>query len=157
MTYSTVPIFYSNIKQVGWQSVETSQMYCGGSIYSEDVVITAAHCCVGILVDNPLWEIDTDIVAGELSVLETSGYEQSSSIKNYTIHPEYNKTTIQNDVCILYLETPFDLTGKMAKSIELAKEDPQVGTTCDISGWGTLQVSVTGYIYEYQIQIDFEP
>ena len=133
-------ILDSNIKQVGWQDVLTEQMYCGGSIYSEGVVITAAHCCDGILVNDELWELSTEIIAGELSVLETSGYEQSSSIKNYTIHPEYNKTTVQNDVCILYLETPFDLTGKMAKSIELAKEDPQVGTTCDISGWGTLEV-----------------
>ena len=138
---------YSIFKQVGWQNIDTSQIQCGGSIYNESVIITAAHCCDGIIGNDPIfWDIDYQIVAGELSIEEHSGYEQISKIESYVIHPGYDKTTIQNDVCLLYLKTPFDLSGTMAKPIELTEEDPQDGTTCDISGWGTLKVSATLYI-----------
>ena len=119
-------------------------MRCGGSIYSEGVIITAAHCCVGILENNIFWDFDNQIIAGELSIQQTSEYEQISTIDSFIIHPEYNKSNFQNDVCLLYLKDPFDLTGDMAKSIDLAKKDPQVGTTCDISGWGALEVLQIG-------------
>ena len=89
----------SIFKQVGWQNIHTTQIQCGGSIYNESIIITAAHCCDGLLEHDIFWEFNYQIVAGELSIKEYSGYEQISKIESYVIHPGYDSITVQNDVC----------------------------------------------------------
>ena len=39
--------------QVSWYSKDDQMNFCGGSIYSENVIITAAHCCQGIFESDP--------------------------------------------------------------------------------------------------------
>ena len=46
-----------------------------------------------------------------------------------------------NDICLVYLETKFDLRGNDVNSTKAAIHDPEPGTMCDISGWGLLEVS----------------
>ena len=63
------------------------QNICGGSIYSETVIVTAAHCCK-IFEDtgyNTTW---FEIIAGELIFSQNSGLEQRSKIYTYLIHPD---------------------------------------------------------------------
>ena len=85
---------------------------------------------------------ETVVVAGDLSLKNHSGFEQKSDISKYIIHPEYDSdNSFANDICLLYMDTPFNLTGKNVKNIELATVDPKPGTPCDISGWGLLNVS----------------
>ena len=131
---------YINLKlQITWLHKVYKRNICGGSIYSENVIITAAHCCDAIF---SKWdENDFVIVAGEYSLSEESGKEQTSKVKAHRIHPEYDSKQIKNDICLLYLEIPFDLSGGNVTSVELATEDPEIETICDISGWGTLDVS----------------
>ena len=119
-----------------------SQNVCGGSIYSETLIVTAAHCCK--IFEDQVDERYFEVIAGELNLSEDSGLEQRSKIKNYLIHPEYTSVpTATNDICLLYLEDEFDLSGDNVKSIPLADKDPEVGTDCYISGWGLLQVGKT--------------
>ena len=119
---------------------------CGGSIYSENVVITAAHCCDNFHCDDPS-TLTPDIVAGDVKISdETMNNEiiirQQSRIKAFRIHPGWKQDSqiIQNDICLLYLETPLDLTGKYVRLVELATEDPLPETNCTISGWGAIKV-----------------
>ena len=55
------------------------QIFCGGSIYDEITIITAAHCCHGVnhkmAIHGITWN-DVKIVAGELNILQISGFEQ---------------------------------------------------------------------------------
>ena len=55
------------------------QIFCGGSIYDETTIITAAHCCHGVnhkmAIHGITWN-DVKIVAGELNILQISGFEQ---------------------------------------------------------------------------------
>ena len=88
-----------------------------------------------------LYYIFSTLVAGEYSLSEESGTEQTSKVKTHRIHPEYDSKQIKNDICLLYLEIPFDLSGQNVTSVELATEDPETETLCHISGWGTLDVS----------------
>ena len=105
---------------------------CEGSIYSETVVITAAGCCERVLRNNTA---NFEIVAGELRPTITTDFGQRLKFKNHLIHPNYTGISETNDICLIYLEDGFDLSGGNVSSIPLANKDPESGTDCTISGW----------------------
>ena len=107
--------------------------YCGGSIYSETVVVMAARCCKYIEGHGNF--TDVEIIAGELSPSNATEFGQRSKIKTHLIHPNYTRLPDTNDICLLYLEDAFDLSGPNVKSIPLATKDPEPNTDCNISGW----------------------
>ena len=121
---------------------------CGGSIFTETTIITAAHCCDAIgkpeftNQDNEIidWS-DTKIVAGELELLFDSGLEQVRKIKSHIMHPDYDTDTLQNDICLLTLDSPLELNENVNR-IFLDVKDPVVDTTCQVSGWGDRGVSI---------------
>ena len=133
--------------KVSWYSKDDQMNFCGGSIYSENVIITAAHCCQGIFESDPPAALeDFYIIGGELDLSKDSGTEQRRNIKAYKYHPDYATLPnggCENDVCLLYLDTPFDLTQPDISTITIAQEDPAQSTECLISGWGTTYVSRT--------------
>ena len=117
----------------------TVMIKCGGCIYSENVIITAAHCCAGRKITN---EKD-EIIAGELYLQKVSDDFQNSKIKEFVIHPDYNEISLENDICLLYLENPLILSANTSvDSIDLADEDNTLPTECTISGWGTERVFI---------------
>ena len=119
--------------------------FCGGSIYTETTIITAAHCCEGIGTfsndhnETVGWE-DTKIVAGELDVLYPSGFEQIRKIKSHIMHPDYNSTTYHNDICLLTLDSPLEFDENVDR-VFLDAKAPVVDATCQVSGWGDQEVS----------------
>ena len=125
---------------------QSEYSFCGGSIYSETVVVTNVQCCFTLeRVSN------VTIVAGELSQTNSSEFGQRSKVESYLIHPNYtinpetNRTLCNEcDICLLFLEDGFDLSGDNVKSIPLATEDPDLNTNCSISGWGN---DVGYYLY----------
>ena len=132
---------------------------CGGSIYSEDVIITAAHCCDHF---RSWYLTDFEIIGGELDLSKESGTEQKHSIKGYKKHPGYvhlesrgKFIRLESDVCLLYLDTPFDLTQPDISTIAIAHEDPSQSTECLISGWGKTIVSICRLHNNFQIVFKF--
>ena len=137
-------------------------VFCGGSIYNERTIITAAHCCDAVGPNNDIdWE-DTKIVAGELHLLEESGFEQVRKIKSHIKHPDYNPSTLKNDICLLTLDSPLDLNENV-KRIYLDVKDPVVDATCQVSGWGDQNVSIQlhnfteGFRQHYSVQVRKPP
>ena len=122
-----------------------SQHICGGSIFNNDTVLTAAHCCKAVS-DYGSIASDVKVVAG-LNKLRNEfesnqKYKEETFVKEMTIHPNYTgmNDNFQNDICILHLEDQFNL-GSMIAKIPLWKNDSQLeGTKCIISGWGTTRV-----------------
>ena len=112
--------------------------YCGGTIYSETVIITAAHCCY-LMIDATFFQYE--VIAGDLIRSDNSGLEQRSKIKDILIHPDYYHGK-EYDICLLYLETELDFSGNDVKYIEAAIDDPEPGTMCDISGWGEVSIGM---------------
>ena len=108
------------------------QTTCGGSIYSSNVIITAAHCCA--LFGQDAEYNFHEITAGELSPTLNFG-GQRSGIKSHLTHPDYNAQTFENDVCLLYLESDFDFNDKNVAAIPLNKQSlPNSGKSCVVSG-----------------------
>ena len=114
------------------------QIFCGGSIYNENTIITAAHCCDGMnhfMAQHGITWKDVRIIAGELNILQISGFEQSRKVQSYVIHPSYNSGSFQHDICLLTLDSPLRFN-PFVNRIPLDTQGPVPGTKCQVSGWG---------------------
>ena len=116
-----------------------SQHICGGSIYTDNMVLTAAHCCRAVS-DYGSIASDVKVVAGLIRLNNEIGsnrkYREETYVKEMIIHPNYTgmNDNFQNDICILHLEDQFNLESMIAK-IPLWKNDSKLeGTKCTISG-----------------------
>ena len=71
----------------------------------------------------------------------------------HILHPKYSPGTTNNDVCLLRLSEPLNMTNpKSVKAIALNRRDDfESGEMFTVTGWGTLQVSVD--LNQYLIQM----
>ena len=67
---------------------------CGGTIYSETLIVTSGKCCH--FIHGDLFKTSYEVTAGDLIRSSDkdwnwidSGLEQRSNIKDYLIHPDY--------------------------------------------------------------------
>ncbi|MFM8856082.1 MAG: trypsin-like serine protease [Actinomycetota bacterium] len=109
--------------------------FCGGSIINHLWIVTAAHC-----VDDPTTWPYLRIAAG---VTTKNGIASNSLIDvvDVLVHEQWNSETSENDVALLELASPLDLSGTSKRAIDLPTSVggswPSSGTNAFISGWGT--------------------
>lgn len=65
----------------------TDSVYCGGSMINENTIITAAHCCQ---------KMQNDYI-----YIENVWSQETYNVKDRIIHPLYNVSSFDNDICIL--------------------------------------------------------
>jgi secreted trypsin-like serine protease len=102
--------------------------FCGGSLISSTLVLTAAHCVVDRQANR------LDVLAGTHTLAQNgSGTRVHVSAKH--VHPGYNPRTSGNDIAVLQLATsvPYD-TIPIVQAGQGALWDP--GTVATVTGWG---------------------
>ncbi|NWH63789.1 OVCH2 protein, partial [Geococcyx californianus] len=117
-----------------WQvSVQISDEHiCGGAILAKEWVVTAAHCFNSKELYRDLWMVVTG-----LHDLTEKEYRQKRSVKQYIVHPSFNKTTMDSDIALLQLAEPLEFNHYVRPVCLPAKEEVvQPSRVCVVTGWG---------------------
>ncbi|KAF3838590.1 hypothetical protein F7725_010358 [Dissostichus mawsoni] len=127
--------------EIPWQValVERSgDLFCGGSILSNQWVITAAHCLMEA-------EHSFFIRVGEHNINIKEGTEHDYDVLEQHMHPRYNGTLslYNHDIALLYLKNPISFSttvrpiciGPTAFTEALVKGS----TPATVSGWGRMR------------------
>jgi hypothetical protein len=134
----------ADIADFPWQVFyESGNYFCGGSIISENWVVTAAHCTKN---DN-----GTSIPASQMSVKvgATNPYNSSSgktyNVSSVIVHSGYNNQTHENDIALLKIAGPIDYYNarpiKLISANDVAAGFTDPGVLSWVTGWGLTKVS----------------
>jgi hypothetical protein len=108
--------------------------YCGGTLISANVVLTAAHCVTDEISGQPEAAEDFQVTTGAVDLSDQT-HAQISDVSHVIVDPDYNPDGWRGDAALLILKKPSTApTIRIAQSGETVPYSP--GRDALIAGWG---------------------
>ncbi|XP_061453975.1 cationic trypsin-3-like isoform X2 [Rhineura floridana] len=106
-------------------------------------------CQENCIKDHHWFRRNLAIHLGEHDLRKQDDGEQNTKAVQLIRHPEFEPTSLKNDIMLLQLDPPAIL-GDTAKTIPLTKDCAPTGTKCVVSGWGATTFPTVNYAYVLQ-------
>ena len=126
--------------------------YCGGALLELDVVVTAAHCTEG------LGPSDIRVEAGSIEIGGDDA--QRRGVSRLLAHEDYDDTTLENDIALVFLDEPLDasdLVAPVALSDPAAEDErTEGGDPAFVTGFGVTDedaVNTSDILLEAEIEV----
>lgn len=109
--------------------LSTNASVCSGVILDRSTILTAAHCL------SELQRVDDIYIVYGSTDKKQFPAQTRLKVKSFIIHPQYDNTTLANDVAIIKLQNYIEFN-KNVDRISIYYDDVEPGIDAYVTGWG---------------------